>query len=125
MAGYERPRTTKLYDQTKERLTLDEAERIRPSGAERHGRPCVGLRLTLDKAHALPGMAALGGKACAEVRTLAAAHLADVRARIANLRSIERIHAQAVRQCDAAQRATRPLERDSFRLKPSRSDFVV
>ena len=29
MAGHESPRTTKLYDRTKERLTQDEAERIR------------------------------------------------------------------------------------------------
>lgn len=29
MAGHESPRTTKLYDRTKERLTLDEVERIR------------------------------------------------------------------------------------------------
>jgi hypothetical protein len=55
------------------------------------------------------GVAALGGEACAEVRTLAAAHLADVRARIADLRSMERILALAVRQCDAGQPATCPL----------------
>jgi integrase len=30
MAAHESPRTTKLYDRTKERLTQDEAERIRP-----------------------------------------------------------------------------------------------
>ena len=29
MAAHESPRTTKLYDRTKERLTLDEVERIR------------------------------------------------------------------------------------------------
>jgi integrase len=29
MAGHESPRTTKLYDRTKERLTQDEVERIR------------------------------------------------------------------------------------------------
>lgn len=29
MAAHESPRTTKLYDRTKERLTLDEIERIR------------------------------------------------------------------------------------------------
>jgi hypothetical protein len=28
MAAHERPRTTKLYDRTKERLTQDEVERI-------------------------------------------------------------------------------------------------
>ena len=29
MAAHESPRTTKLYDRTKARLTLDEVERIR------------------------------------------------------------------------------------------------
>jgi len=29
MAAHESPRTTKLYDRTKERLTQDEVERIR------------------------------------------------------------------------------------------------
>jgi integrase len=29
LAAHESPRTTKLYDRTKERLTLDEIERIR------------------------------------------------------------------------------------------------
>jgi hypothetical protein len=29
MAAHESPRTTKLYDRTKEHLTLDEIERIR------------------------------------------------------------------------------------------------
>jgi MerR family transcriptional regulator, mercuric resistance operon regulatory protein len=61
------------------------------------------LGFTLDEVRALLGLAALGGETCAEVRTLAAAHLTDVRARIADLRSMERILAQAVRQCDAGQ----------------------
>ena len=30
VAAHESPRTTKLYDRTKERLTQDEVERIRP-----------------------------------------------------------------------------------------------
>jgi MerR family transcriptional regulator, mercuric resistance operon regulatory protein len=67
------------------------------------------LGFTLDEVRALLGLAASGGEACAEVRTLAAAHLTDVRARIADLRSMERILAQAVRQCDAGQQATCPL----------------
>jgi MerR family mercuric resistance operon transcriptional regulator len=62
------------------------------------------LGFTLDEVRALLGLAASGGEACAEVRTLAAAHLTDVRARIADLRSIARILAQAVRQCNAGSR---------------------
>jgi len=34
MAAHESPRTTKLYDRTKERLTQDEVERIRRFGAK-------------------------------------------------------------------------------------------
>jgi MerR family mercuric resistance operon transcriptional regulator len=67
------------------------------------------LGFTLDEVRALLGLAASGGKACAEARTLAAAHLIDVRARIADLRCMERVLAQAVRQCDAGQQATCPL----------------
>jgi MerR family mercuric resistance operon transcriptional regulator len=67
------------------------------------------LGFTLDEVRALLGLAASGGEACAAVRTLEAAHLTDVRARIADLRSMERILAQAVRQCDAGQQATCPL----------------
>jgi MerR family mercuric resistance operon transcriptional regulator len=67
------------------------------------------LGFTLDEVRALLGLATLGGEGCAEVRTLAAAHLIDVRARIVDLRSMERILAQAVRQCDAGQQTTCPL----------------
>jgi MerR family mercuric resistance operon transcriptional regulator len=67
------------------------------------------LGFTLDEVRALLGLAALGGEGCAEVRALAAAHLTDVRARIADLRGMERILAKAVQQCDAGQQATCPL----------------
>ena len=80
------------------------------------------LGFTLDEVRALLGLAASGGEACDEVRTLAAAHLTDVRARIADLRSMERIFAQAVQQCDAGQQATCPLIRRAFcRGRPTRS----
>jgi DNA-binding transcriptional MerR regulator len=46
------------------------------------------LGFTLDKVRQLLELAAPGGEACAQVRTLAAAHLTDVRVRIADLRSI-------------------------------------
>ena len=39
MAAHESPRTTKLYDRTKERLTQDEVERIRlqrPAREKKH-----------------------------------------------------------------------------------------
>ncbi len=67
------------------------------------------LGFTLDEVRALLRLAASGEAACAEVRTLAAKHLTDVRARIADLQSMERVLAQAVRQCDAGKQATCPL----------------
>jgi MerR family mercuric resistance operon transcriptional regulator len=67
------------------------------------------LGFTLDKVRALLGLAALGHEACADVRTLAAAHLEDVRGKIANLRSMEDALARAVRLCDAGEKVTCPL----------------
>src|SRR5205823_1608114 len=67
------------------------------------------LGFTLDEVRALLGLAASGGDACSEVRMLAAAHLTGIRARIADLRSMERVLAQAVRQCDARRQATCPF----------------
>src|SRR6516162_6457358 len=46
---------------------------------------------------------------CAEVRHLAANHLGDVRAKIADLRAMERILADAVRRCDEGESARCPL----------------
>lgn len=57
------------------------------------------LGFTLDEVRTLLGLAAAGS--CADVRDLAASHLKDVRARIADLRRMERVLADSVRACDA------------------------
>jgi len=67
------------------------------------------LGFTLDEVRALLGLAAGGQTTCAEVRDLAAAHLTDVRARIADLRRMERVLADSVRACDAGEDAGCPL----------------
>lgn len=67
------------------------------------------LGFTLDEIRALLGLAAGGQAACAEVRTLAASHLEDVRARIADLKRMERVLAASVRACDLGQDAGCPL----------------
>jgi MerR family mercuric resistance operon transcriptional regulator len=67
------------------------------------------LGFTLVEVRALLGLAAAGQTACAEVRDLAAAHLTDVRARIADLRRMERVLADSVRACDAGEDAGCPL----------------
>src|SRR5436305_631786 len=46
-----------------------------------------------------------GQDICAEVRQLAEGHLADVRAKIADLHAMERVLSDAVRRCDAGDSA--------------------
>lgn len=80
--------------------------RYRSYGAEDVGRlgfvrRARELGFTLDEVRALLGLAAGGQSACAEVRELAGSHLKDVRARIADLRRMERVLADSVRACDA------------------------
>lgn len=67
------------------------------------------LGFTLDEVRALLGLAAGGQASCTEVRDLAASHLQDVRARITDLRRMERALAESVRACDAGQNPGCPL----------------
>src|SRR5260370_10113577 len=68
------------------------------------------LGFTLAEIRALLALSVDHGKdTCAEVRQLAAGHLADVRAMIADLRAMERALSDAVRRCDAGQPAGCPL----------------
>jgi MerR family transcriptional regulator, mercuric resistance operon regulatory protein len=68
------------------------------------------LGFTLDEIRALLALSTENGKAaCGEVRELAAGHLADVRAKIADLRAMEGVLAEAVRSCDAGELPGCPL----------------
>lgn len=68
------------------------------------------LGFTLDEIRALLALSAKGGpEVCAEGRDLAAAHLADVQAKIADLRAMERVLADTLRRCDAGEAAGCPL----------------
>ncbi len=67
------------------------------------------LGFTLDGVRALLTLAAGGQDACAEVRDVAAAHLAEVRAKIADLRAMERVLDEAVHRCDAGETPGCPL----------------
>lgn len=67
------------------------------------------LGFTLDEVRALLGLAAGGGGACAEVREIAATHLAEVRAKVADLNAMELVLADAVRRCDAGETPGCPL----------------
>lgn len=62
------------------------------------------LGFTLDQVRALLALSAKDGRdACTEVHNLAAEHLAEVRAKIADLRAMERILTDAVRRCAAGE----------------------
>ena len=62
------------------------------------------LGFTLSEIRALLALSAeCGRESCAEVRDLAAAHLAEIRGKIADLKAMERILADAVRRCDAGE----------------------
>jgi len=68
------------------------------------------LGFTLDKIRALLALAAEDGKdTCSEVRQVAAAHLAHIRAKIADLRAMARVLSDAVRRCDAGEMPGCPL----------------
>jgi MerR family mercuric resistance operon transcriptional regulator len=68
------------------------------------------LGFTLDEVRALLALSAADGKnTCAEVRQLAARHLADVRAKIADLRAMASVLSDAVRRCDAGELPGCPL----------------
>src|SRR6266566_4155778 len=68
------------------------------------------LGFTLDEIRALLGLAAEGGhQACVEVRDLASRHLADVRAKIADLTAMEGVLADAVARCDQGESTHCPL----------------
>lgn len=67
------------------------------------------LGFTLNEVRALLRLAADGQDACAEVRSLAAHHLAEVRAKIDDLRIMEKVLNDAVRRCDAGKAPRCPL----------------
>jgi MerR family mercuric resistance operon transcriptional regulator len=67
------------------------------------------LGFTLDETRDLLRLAADVADPCAKVRDVAAGHLSDVRARIADLRKMERLLADAVRQCERGKRAGCPM----------------
>lgn len=68
------------------------------------------LGFSLDEVRALLALSAdQGRETCVEVRELAVGHLADVRAKIADLRAMERALTDAVRRCDTGEPAGCPL----------------
>jgi MerR family mercuric resistance operon transcriptional regulator len=68
------------------------------------------LGFTLNEIRALLALSAESRQGtCAEVRELAAGHLGEIRAKIADLGAMERVLADAVRRCDAGETPGCPL----------------
>jgi len=68
------------------------------------------LGFTLDEVRALLGLTAADRKDVrSEACSLAAAHVADIRAKIADLRAMERVLTDAICECDAGQPPRCPL----------------
>ncbi len=67
------------------------------------------LGFTLDEIRALIDLAAGDPEACAQARDIAAAHLVEVRRRIADLRRMEKVLAETVRACGSGANAGCPL----------------
>jgi len=62
------------------------------------------LGFTLGEIRVLLALSAVRARdSCAEVRELAAAHLAEIRAKITDLKAMEQVLADAVRHCDAGE----------------------
>lgn len=68
------------------------------------------LGFTLDDVRELLRLAAASGAdACAEARAIAASQVAAIKAKIADLRSMERVLSEAVRRCDAGELSGCPI----------------
>lgn len=67
------------------------------------------LGFTLEEIRTLLGIAGAGQVSCAEARAVAASHLSGVRARLADLRRMERVLAATVRACDTGDHTGCPL----------------
>jgi MerR family mercuric resistance operon transcriptional regulator len=68
------------------------------------------LGFTLDEVRSLLLLSAAGGeRARAKVRSIAAAHVADIRNKIADLQGMERVLTDAICECEAAKLPKCPL----------------
>ncbi|MGH6740993.1 MAG: MerR family transcriptional regulator [Bradyrhizobium sp.] len=68
------------------------------------------LGFTLDEIRGLLRLAgAQGEDACTEARNVAAAHIADIQAKVADLQAIETVLAEAIRECESGRQARCPL----------------
>lgn len=67
------------------------------------------LGFTISNVRALLGIASAEAQSCDEARVIAAAHLADVRAKISDLRRMEKALAETVKACERADHSGCPV----------------
>jgi MerR family mercuric resistance operon transcriptional regulator len=67
------------------------------------------LGFTIDQVRAMVRLADHQGDSCAEAKAIAAHHLADVRAKIADLRAMEEVLAALIAECETGRFAACPL----------------
>ena len=104
---YERVGLLPRPSRSASRYRLYDADDVRRLTFVRRARE---LGFTLDEVRALLALSADQTEdTCAEVRHVAAGHLADVRAKIADLRAIEGVLEDAVRRCDAGELSGCPV----------------
>jgi MerR family mercuric resistance operon transcriptional regulator len=77
------------------------------------------LGFSIDEVRKLLRLADERKRPCAEVRVVAAAHLEDVQAKIADLRAMERVLNETVAQCADGKRSDCPLIEALYRQDPS------
>ena len=78
------------------------------------------LGFTPDEVRTLLDLGGPGKASCAEVRTIANAHLTDIRAKIADLKKLERLLAKTVAKCSGRQVPDCPVI-DILDVRPSRN----
>jgi MerR family mercuric resistance operon transcriptional regulator len=77
------------------------------------------LGFSIDEVRTLLRLAHERKRPCAEVRVVAAAHLEDVRAKIADLRAMERVLNETVAKCATGTRSDCPLIETLYRQDTS------
>jgi len=78
------------------------------------------LGFTPDEVRTLLDLGGPGKASCAEVRTVASAHLTDIRAKIADLKKLERLLAKTVAKCSGRQVPDCPVI-DILDVRPPRN----
>ena len=76
------------------------------------------LGFTLDEVRTLLNLADRNGRTCAEVREVASTHLGDVRAKLRDLRRLEKVLADVVARCADGTLPECPLIEALFREPP-------